>query len=225
MDGLTPAEALYQLLLSKKIIGSYGKIFFEMQGSKCQIRDNSIVGNVIQAWLQSFMEDNQIPYKLRENTQEFPDFFLNRNRDDIDLLEVKCFTKSANFDVANFLSYCHSIAINPYRLNTDYLIFEYKNSDIGIVIKNIWLQKVWQICGASQRMDLKLQVKKGQIYNIRPSNWYGKGNIKYPPFQTRCEFVQALQKILNIHQSADILRKNYLRNVSRLFKKQTGQDL
>lgn len=74
-------------------------------------------------------------------------------------------------------------------------------------------------------MEVKLQIKKGQIYNIRPATWYGKSNVKYPPFKSRLEFVQALQKVLNTHQSADTLRKNFIANVSDLFKKQTGEDI
>ena len=195
-----------------------------MQNSKCQINDNSIVGNIIQAWLKSFMQDHNISFRLKGNSQEFPDFFLHENRNDIDLLEVKCFMGSANFDIANFSSYCNSIAINPYRLNADYLIFQYQNSEQGIVIKNIWLKKVWEICGASGRMDLKLQIKKGQIYNIRPATWYGKGRVKYPPFKSRLDFVQSLQKVLNTQQSGDVLRKNYTKNIAELFKKQTSED-
>jgi len=219
------ANDLYQFLLSQNIINSVGQVSFEMQNTKCQINDNSVVGNVIQAWLQSFMDNNKIPYRLKENTQEFPDFFLNSNRNDIDLLEVKCFTKSANFDISNFMSYCTSIMQSPYRLNADYLIFKYKRVASGIMIENIWLKKVWEICGASERMAVKLQIKKGQIYNIRPATWHGKGKVKYPPFTSRLEFVQALQKVLNTHQSADMLRKNFIANVSNLFKNQTGEDI
>ena len=71
----------------------------------------------------------------------------------------------------------------------------------------------------------KLQIKKGQIYNIRPATWHGKGKVKYPPFTSRLEFVQALQKVLNTLQSADMLRKNFIANVSNLFKNQTGEDI
>jgi len=219
------AQLLFNTLKSKNIIGSCGVMYFEIHNSRYKIDDNSIVGNVIQSWLQSFMKANNIYYRLVENTQQFPDFFLNQVRNDIDLLEVKCFTKSANFDIANFLAYCHSILQNPYRLNADYLIFEYATSDNGITIKNIWLKKVWEICGASDRSGVKIQWKKGQSYNIRPANWHGKGKIKYPPFLSRLEFIKALQTVLNTHSSADLLRKNFLQNISGLFKEQTGEDL
>lgn len=219
------AQKLYKCLLSQNIIGCCGKVFFEIQNLKYQINDNSIIGNVIQAWLQSFMQANNIHYRLVENTQEFPDFYLDEISNSTNLLEVKCFTKSANFDVANFLAYCRSIIEKPYRLDADYLIFEYETSDIGIIISNIWLKKVWEICGASERSSVKIQWKQGQPYNIRPANWYGNGKIQYPPFKSRLEFVKALQTVLNTHQSADVLRKNFTNIVIELFKKQTNQNL
>lgn len=222
---MRPVEKLFQTLLSKNIVGSCGIVFFEMQGNKYQINDNSIVGNVIQSWLKSFMKMNNINYRTVDNTQEFPDFFLDKKRDDTNLLEIKCFTGSANFDIANFLAYCRSISEKPYRLNADYLIFEYSASDDGITINNIWLKKVWEICGASERSAVKIQWKQGQPYNIRPANWYGKGKIQYPPFTSRLEFIKALQTVLNTHQSADNLRKNFVNNIATLFKNQTNEDL
>ncbi len=171
------------------------------------------------------MQMNDIYYRLVDNTQEFPDFYLDEALNDKYLLEVKCFTNSANFDVANFLAYCRSINEKPYRLNADYLIFEYDTSDNGIIISKIWLKKVWEICGASERSAIKIQWKQVQPYNIRPANWYGTSKIQYPPFNSRLEFVKALQAVLNTHQSADSLRKNFLNNVADLFKKQTNEDL
>lgn len=221
----SPAQKLYECLLSQQIVGSSGKIFFEIQNSRYQIQDNSIVGNVIQAWLQSFMQANNIYYRLVDTTQEFPDFYLDKNSNSVSLLEVKCFTKSANFDIANFLAYCRSILDKPYRLDADYIIFEYDTSDNGIIINRIWLKKVWEICGASQRSAVRIQWKQGQSYNIRPANWYGNGKIKYQPFNSRLEFIKALNTVLNTHPSADLLRKNFVDNIAQLFKKQINQDL
>lgn len=130
-----------------------------------------------------------------------------------------------NFDIANFLSYCTSILSYPYRLNTDYLIIKYTQTELGINIDDIWLKKVWEICRSSERSAINLQIKHGQIYNIRPANWYGKGRIKYPPFTSRIEFVNAIQQVLNTHSSGDMLRKNFTNNIATLFKQQTEQEL
>lgn len=219
------AKRLFNTLKEQNIIGSHGAVYFEMQNSKCIINDNSIIGNVIQSWLRDFMDKNNIRYRTVDNTQEFPDFYLSQEKNNIELLEVKCFTKSANFDVANFLSYCYSILEKPYRLNADYLIFEYAPLKEGIIIKNIWLKKVWEICGRSNRSAVKIQWKKGQAYNIRPATWYGKKQVRYPAFTTRLDFVKGLQEVLNTHSSADFLRKDFIKKVSILFKEQTGENL
>jgi hypothetical protein len=95
------AKTLFDKLHSSGVVGSRGDIYFELHGLKTQIRDSSVVGNVVQEWLKLFMINNGISFRIKQNTQEFPDFLMNATRDDIDLLEVKCFKKSPNFDVAN----------------------------------------------------------------------------------------------------------------------------
>jgi hypothetical protein len=49
MQANSPAQKLYEYLLSQHIVGSCGKVFFEIQNLKYQKNDNSIIGNVIQA--------------------------------------------------------------------------------------------------------------------------------------------------------------------------------
>ena len=66
-------------------------------------------------------------YSVPDNTQEFPDFIIH-NEDFDELLEVKCFTDSPNFDVANFSAYCRSLVTKAKRLNSKYLIFEYEQN-------------------------------------------------------------------------------------------------
>ena len=119
------AQKVYDKLMQTGIISATGEITFEMQNIKTIIKDSSVVGNVMQDWLKSFLDFHQITYRLKANTQEFPDFLMHETRDDIDLLAVKCFKKSPNFDVANFQAYARSLLDNPFRLDASYLIFEY----------------------------------------------------------------------------------------------------
>ena len=186
------------------------------------IQDISVVGNIIQDWLKEFFDSKNIFYRIPSNSQEFPDYFLNRDSDTEDLLEVKCFTGSPNFDVANFSSYARSITEKAYRLDSDYLIFKYKKNNVNeIVIENVWLKKVWEICGDSKRAAVNLQWKQNQKYNIRPIRWYSN-KATYKPFQTRIAFVNAINKVLNtdVHY-----KKDWKQQVIQSYLKHTGKIL
>ena len=144
--------------------------------------------------------------------------------DDRDLLEVKCFKQSPNFDVANFLAYARSLLEKPYRLDADYLIFEYMEVHGWIIIKSIWLKKVWEICSASERSPVKIQWKQWIPVNIRPATWYSTRSA-YPVFWSRKEFVHGIKKVLDTSSMANNLQRNWEQNVSKLYKEQTGRDL
>lgn len=218
------AKRVYNKLLQTGIINATGEITFEMHNIKTIIKDSSVVGNVMQDWLTHFLDFHKISYRLKKNTQEFPDFLMHKNRDDIDLLEVKCFKKSPNFDVANFQSYARSLLDNPYRLDADYLIFEYIDLHGGIAIKQIWLKKAWELCSGSERSPLKIQWKQGVPVNIRPATWYSN-KAKYKPFQSRLEFVTAIKKVLDTSSVSAGLQKDWITKVSKKYKIQTGNEL
>lgn len=218
------AKRLYDELIAEGIIGAVGETHFKLHGLSTLVRDSSIVGNVIQEWLKEFMTKKGIKYRNKPNTQEFPDFLMHETDNHTDLLEVKCFKKSPNFDVANFLAYCQSLTVNPYRLDADYLIFEYTENQTGIVIKRIWLKKVWEICCGSERADVKIQWKKNVHVNIRPATWYANRTY-YPVFNTRLDFVKAIKKVLDTSASAGALQAGWITTVKNVYKKQTGQEL
>ena len=54
-----------------------------------------IVGNVIQEWLQGWLDKNKIFYSVNKNSQMPPDFFLSEDKTK-SLLEVKAFNRSAS---------------------------------------------------------------------------------------------------------------------------------
>ena len=74
------AQQLFDELKRSGMIGATGHTYFELNGLKTLVRDSSIVGNVIQEWLKSFMDSKGIAYRLKANSQEFPDFFNARQR-------------------------------------------------------------------------------------------------------------------------------------------------
>ena len=221
---MATAQDLYDILMQTGLINATGQIVFELKDIQTIVRDSSIVGNVMQDWLKSFMDKHQIGYRLKQNTQEFPDFLMDSKRDDIGLLEVKCFKDSPNFDIANFQAYARSLLENPYRLDADYLIFEYIDLHGGIAIKRVWLKKVWEIACSSERSPLKIQWKQGIPVNIRPATWYST-RTTYPPFSSRLAFVEAVKRVLDTSSVSAGLQKDWFKKVSVKYKEQTNQDL
>jgi hypothetical protein len=218
---MTNSERLYQLLLESSFVGAKGEASFTLQNLTTPIQDKSVFGNLIQEWLKVFMQQNQTPYRLVANTQAFPDFLMHATSDEEDLLEVKCFTKSPNFDVANFQAYARSLLENPYRLNAHYLLIEYTALDEGLVIENLWLKKVWEITGGSERAAVKIQWKQGNPVNIRPSVWYST-STQYPSFTSRKEFVQALKAVIDTTPACSNIQRDWFKKVSQKYEEQTG---
>jgi hypothetical protein len=194
------AKRLFETLQEKGIVGSHGKTTFSLGGIITPAKDISVIGNLIQDWLAEFMRQNKIKFSQPANSQEFPDFYLSKSSTE-DLLEVKCFTKSPNFDIANFNAYCRSLRTNAHRLDADYLIFKYKAHEDFIEIQNIWLKKVWQISSRMERSELKIQWKQNLPVNIRPALWYSE-KIDFPVFESRLDFVRAIEKVQNTQTTA-----------------------
>jgi hypothetical protein len=220
------AYNLFQSLEKNGIIGSVGITTFELNGINVNVNDVSIVGNVLQEWLMHYMKENNISFRMKDNSQEFPDYLLNEKDNTVDLLEVKAFTKSPNFDVANFEAYARSLREHAYRLDAQYLIFKYsrsKNPTQGICIDKMWLKNVWEICCGSERSEIKIQWKQGNPINIRPCVWYG--NPKYPPFNSRREFVDALYKVIRVARIDSSIQKDWFSVVKQNYEEHTGNTL
>jgi hypothetical protein len=190
------AKSLYNDLLKSGVIDKVGSITFSLNGIIVKINTTDTVGITLQAWLKEYFIKNNIYFREPSNTQEFPDFYLGEN-DFQNMLEVKAFhySKTPAFDIANFESYCDSVKTKPYRLDADYLIFGYEMSNNGDVsIKNIWMHKIWEIAGTSERFALKTQVKRDMIYNIRPNTNFKLGNKG--PYSNKEEFLTAIYATL-----------------------------
>lgn len=141
---LTAQNVYNKLVNEDKILELEGQIRFFFGDVDIIVKQKDVVGNIIQEWLQGWLEKREIEYAPSENTQMPPDFFLNPDNKTKDLLEVKAFNRSASpgFDIADFRMYEEEIIDKPYMLDVDYLIFGYDMSDNGIVtIKDIWIKK------------------------------------------------------------------------------------
>ena len=215
------ALALYNLLKDDGIIGSVGKITFKLAHTSVDISTTDTVGQSLQSWLKQYMLDKNIVFMEMDNTQEFPDFILDPIDRENNLLEVKAFNYNAGpgFDIANFESYCDSVRKKPYRLNADYLIFGYSMTGAEIKIENIWIKKIWEISSSSGPHPLKVQDKRGMIYNIRPCKWYGTNNNRFPAFTSQEQFIKAIYNTLKEYQHSRINADEWLSDLKMNYKK------
>ena len=226
---MSKIDQLYGKLLSEEVIDSCGSIIFKLAKIETVISDSSVIGNIIQEWLKTFMDKHCIQYRVKQNTQEFPDFLMHDTDDTKELLEVKCFQKSPNFDIANFDGYARSLLNHSYRLDARYLIFEYEMLDNHMKVKDIYLKYVWEIIGASGKSALKIQWKQKRPINIRPTNFRPNASrpSKYPPFTNRKDFVNALNIVIQSEDAgvSDDIKSNWRQRVSDNYRSFTGNDL
>lgn len=192
------AQQIYDKLMNEdRILELEGQIKFYFGDVNIIVKQKDVVGNIIQEWLQGWLDKRGIEYAPSENSQMPPDFFLNPDDLTQNLLEVKAFNRSASpgFDIADFRMYEEEIVDKPYMLHVDYLIFGYDMSDDGVVtVKDLWLKKVWEI---TRRMDdwaINLQVKQGVVHKIRPGVWYSTQRVKFPMFRSLEDFVSAIEE-------------------------------
>lgn len=192
------AQEIYDRLLNvDHILELEGQIKFFLGDVNIIVRQKDVVGNIMQEWLQGWLDARGIEYSPSENTQMPPDFFLNPDDRTKGLLEVKAFNRngSPGFDIADFRMYASEIQEKPYMLDVDYLIFGYDMSDDGVVtIKDVWLKKVWQITRRMENYPINLQVKEGVIHKIRPGVWYSERVTDYAIFDCLEDFISAIEE-------------------------------
>ena len=182
---LTAQEIVDRLLNVDNILDLKGEIKFYLGDVDIIVKQKDVVGNIMQEWLQGWLDKNDIEYAPSENSQMPPDFYLNPDDKTKGLLEVKAFNRngSPGFDIADFRMYAEEIQEKPYMLDVDYLIFGYDMNESGVVsIKNVWLKKVWQITRRMANYPINLQVKDGVIHKIRPGVWYSQKATDYAIF-------------------------------------------
>ncbi len=221
------AEQIYNLLIKQKISDYEGGIKFELMGITIDVSDKSSIGYLFQEWLARWFEFNNIDFRVKSNSQEFPDFLLDSDSDQKDLLEVKVFDSqnSPNFDVANFQSYCRSLKKQSYRVDADYLIFSYNLVNSRLKITNVWLKKIWEITGPSEAYPIRTQVKQGMIYNIRPIIWFSQRS-KFRPFGSKERFLAAIQETLMLYPQTTTESQDWLSEVSNNYNSlSTARDL
>ncbi len=223
---LTGQELYNKLVNDYKIIGEKGVINFTLKDLTISIETKDTVGNLLQEWLKAWMMKEQIGFEENTNSQTFPDFYLDKHNQKQDLLEVKSFDwdRGPGFDLANFDSYCNSLLVNAYRIDSDYLIFAYQMEGFVITIKNVWLKKIWELSCPSGPYPIKVQEKKSIIYNLRPSTWYSE-RTKFKPFNSKEEFLAALNETRYQYPQTRHTNGHWLQNVIKNYQEHTGISL
>lgn len=182
---------IYTALTNKiETTGLVGNTVFNLGDITINVESKDGIGGLIQEWVGIWASNQGYNIRTSDTSQEFPDYFVDLN--DFNL-EIKSFNYNAgaNFDIANFESYCTSLANDPNRINSDYLIFGYTIEGHSLSIRKVWLKKIWEITGPSGRWPLKTQTKRNVIYNIRPISWDSNSST-YPAFNDPSLFIDAL---------------------------------
>lgn len=220
------AEHIFQALKEDfGFKGATGSLTFNLKDFGIVVKQNNVIGNILEEWLSGWLNEKGFENEHNKK-QSAPDFWLNKDDKTKDLLEVKCFTGNPNFDIANFISYINELKTCAYRLHSKYLLIEYTMDGDGIVtINDFWLKNVWEICCSSSKRPLKVQEKKGIIYNIRPATWYSK-KTDFVPFSCMEDFIAALEQTLyDYHETRSTLAENWCDSVKKNYAKYYGVEL
>jgi hypothetical protein len=202
------------------LVGKPGELTFSLNGLAIHLETKDIIGGVLQEWFGRWMISQGYDVTSPENTQAFPDFYINKTL----MLESKSFLqgKKPGFDVAAYSNYVESLNTIPERLDAVYVIFSYEMLDARVYVRGVWLKNIWEMVGPSDRNILELQVKRGYPTNIRPKNFpVSPGNV----FKSRHEFCE------HLHRSAlkfgDIRNHDdqWLKKLEKNYEAKTGISL
>jgi type II restriction enzyme len=223
---LTALQLFDKLTKDYKIVGETGVINFTLKDLTISIETKDTIGNLLQEWLKAWFIKMEIDFVANENTQKFPDFYLDSDDKRKGLLEVKSFDcdRGPGFDLANFDSYCNSLLTDAYRIDSDYLILAYQMKGSSLSIENVWLKKIWELSCPSSTYPIKVQEKKGIIYNLRPSTWYSE-RTRFKPFASKVEFLNALNETRYQYPQTRHSNGHWLRNVLKNYTEHTGVKL
>lgn len=220
------SQELFNKLMEYGIVGQKGEINFVLKDLSIKITSRDTVGNLIQDWLKQWMMTQNIDFEVNDNSQVFPDIYLDKHNKKQGLLEIKTFDfdRGPGFDIANFDAYCNSLMTSAYRLDSDYLIIGYKMTGHEITIADVWLKKIWEIASSSSTYPVKVQEKKKIIYNIRPNKWYSL-KTTFKPFESKELFLKALNETRYQYPATHFNNAHWLNNVKANYAEYAGIEL
>ena len=225
---VTASEIYDELLNVDRITTLAGLIEFHMGDVSIRVKRKDVVGNILQEWLEGWLDARNIDFIPNPNTQMPPDIFLDTQDITRGLLEVKAFNREGNpgFDIADFKTFVNELIEKPYHIETDYLIFGYimDESTGTVTVKDLWLKKVWEITKPMSTWPLTVQYKNNILHKIRPGNWFSEragGKV----FENMEDFLSAFEETIyqnvETRQSASQWKNKFLKS----YRKHYGHDI
>lgn len=120
------SEQVFEKLQKQLKKNCNGAIKFELSDFEIIVKQNNVVGNILEEWLDKWMTESGFSHDYN-HAQSSPDFWLDVDNHDTEWLEIKAFTGSPNFDIANMMSYITEVIEKPWKLHSKYLCLKYKN--------------------------------------------------------------------------------------------------
>jgi len=151
------------------------------------------VGSILEQII--FLElKKELPYLERGPKQKSPDYY-NRK---IYEYELKCFEKSAGFDISAYNAYIEQLVLKNgicrKVFNTKYLVFKYNLYGCKIRIQKFWMLNIWDLVSYTGKYPISIQNKRGIWHNIRPSSEKGWADNK----RTAKQFIESIIKSIEL---------------------------
>lgn len=221
----TSIEHVYEVLRNEFENDNTGKISFSLADVEITVKQNNVVGNIIEEWLDSWLSQHDFDH-IYNHGQTSPDFWFDLTDQNKDWLEIKSFTEGANFDIANFMSFITEIIDKPWKLDSRYLCIKYTMNPLNgiITIDDIWLKKIWEIFSPSKKWAVKVQDKKNVIYNLRPASWYSRRR-GFNTFTSLEHFLSALDYVVKTYPPTAQRGMVFRTNVERAYSEYNHRSL
>ena len=218
---LSAQQVFNKLMLEDKILEEEGQIKFHFANVDIIVKQKDVVGNIIQEWLQGWLNKNGIDYAPNACFPQWDTRFLDFVAVSDYVIQFLLLLIHAQKCGLGVRMYEEELIDKPYMLYVDYLIFGYEMSDEGIVtIKDLWLKKVWEITRRMEDWPINLQVKSGVVHKIRPGVWYSEKN-KMPMFKCVEDFLSAIEQTVwqnpKTKEESGLWRVKFLKNYKKYF--------
>lgn len=223
------AQDIYDKLINEdKIKTIKGQIRFHLGDVSIIVKKKDVVGNILQEWVEGWLDARNIAHIPNPNSQMPPDVYLDPDDLTHNLLEIKAFNREASpaFDIADFKAFINELIEKPYHLETDFLIFGYvMDEESGdVIIKDLWLKKIWEITRPMDNWPITCQYKNGVLQKMRPGTWYGRsGRFKF--YECMEDYLAAFEQTIYQYGETRSLGDQWRNKFCRSYKNHYGKEI